>query len=193
MNIRMKPLATALALSATTLLTSQAWAAGDDRGFEGAVKDAWLDGRIETMLLLNEHLNPFDINTDVDAGKVVLTGKVDSATEKDLAGELVRGVDGVTAVDNRLSVMHEDKDRDEKQDPGMMQDLKDTSTSAVIKTRLLMSDNVTGTDIDVDTRKGVATLTGTVDNDAERQLAFKIAENVDGVQQVVDRLKLREG
>ena len=61
-------------------------------------KDAWLDGKAETTLLLNTNLNSFDIMTDVKNGHVTLTGKVESSVDKALAAELIKSLDGVNGV-----------------------------------------------------------------------------------------------
>ena len=53
--------------------------------WENESKDAWIDGKAETVLLMNTNLNNFDINTDVKNGKVMLTGKVNSDVDKELA------------------------------------------------------------------------------------------------------------
>ena len=66
-----------LALSTTTAVAANDWK-------EGA-KDAWIDGKAETTLLLNGNLNSFDINTDVKNGVITLTGKVESDVDKALA------------------------------------------------------------------------------------------------------------
>ena len=47
-----------------------------------------------------------------------------------------------------------------------------------------------GTDIDVDTDMGVVTLKGTVESDAEKQLAVSIAENAEDVRKVIDELTI---
>lgn len=184
MKIRM--LTTAIA---TSLLLAGPVSAQTMENASQEVKDAWLDGQIETVLVLNQNLNPFDINTDVEQGKVILTGKVDSSAEKALAGELVKGIDDVTDVDNRLTVVNEDRDAD-RDEPGMMDTLSDTSVTTVVKTRLLMSSDVDGTDIDVDTEQGVTTLSGEVDSSAEHDLAIQLAKNVNGVKDVVDELHM---
>lgn len=78
--------------------------------WEDEAKDAWIDGKAEAVLLFNTDLNSFDINTDVRDGQVILTGKVDSELDKRMATEIVRELDGVTGVDNQLTVL---RDRDE--------------------------------------------------------------------------------
>ena len=152
-------------------------------------KDAWIDGKAETVLLLNTNLNNFDINTDVDQGKVVLTGKVDSDVDKALAEELVEGIDGVKSVDNQLTVVA-DKHAKANKDDGQV--LTDTKITTVVKTRLLFESEVAGTDIKVTTKKGVVTLEGTLASDAEKDLAVNIAKNTDDVKKVVDHIKVDE-
>ena len=81
-----------------------------DSKWEDKAKDAWIDGKAEATLLFNTHLNSFDINTDVQEGVIILTGKVDSSVDKKLAEELVTGIDGVASVDNRLTIIESDDD-----------------------------------------------------------------------------------
>ncbi len=159
--------------------------------WENESKDAWIDGKAETVLLMNTNLNNFDINTDVKNGKVVLTGKVESELDKELAEELVLSLDGVTDVDNELTVVKnvEAKNKKMKSD-STESDLTDAKISTVITTRFLFNSEVGGTDIDVDTDKGVVTLKGTVESEAEKQLAVKIAKNAEDVRDVIDELTI---
>ena len=61
-----------------------------DNTWQDSAKDAWIDGKAETTLLLNGNLDSFDINTDVKNGKVTLTGKVESDVDKALAAVIVK-------------------------------------------------------------------------------------------------------
>lgn len=170
--------------------------------WENESKDAWIDGKAETVLLMNTNLNNFDINTDVKNGKVMLTGKVNSEVDKELAEELVLSLDGVTEVENELTVIELKDVKDlttvdqmnaKHHDSTMMDsdtesDLTDAKITTVITTRYLFDSEVGGTDIDVDTDNGVVTLKGTVESDAEKQLAMEIANNAEDVRKVVDEL-----
>ncbi len=170
--------------------------------WENESKDAWIDGKAETVLLMNTNLNNFDINTDVKNGKVMLTGKVNSEVDKELAEELVLSLDGVTEVENDLTVIELKDAKDlttvdqmnaKHHDSTMMDsdtesDLTDAKITTVITTRYLFDSEVGGTDIDVDTDNGVVTLKGTVESDAEKQLAMEIANNAEDVRKVVDEL-----
>ena len=106
MNTFNKSMIAALVIGATSM-SAQA------SSWENESKDAWIDGKAETVLLMNTNLNNFDINTDVTNGKVVLTGKVDSELDKELAEELVLSLDGVSSVDNKLTVVKNMKSKAE--------------------------------------------------------------------------------
>ncbi|MBB1295333.1 BON domain-containing protein [Pseudoalteromonas sp. SR41-4] len=169
----------------TTAMGAQA------NSWENESKDAWIDGKAETVLLMNTNLNNFDINTDVNNGKVVLTGKVESELDKELAEELILSLDGVTDVDNELTVVKNTDTKSKKMKSDSTEsDLTDAKITTVITTRYLFNSEVGGTDIDVDTDKGVVTLNGTVGSDAEKQLAVKIAKNAEDVRDVVDNLTI---
>jgi len=70
-----------------------------------AAKDALITGRIESTFLLNEQLNPFNINTTTKNGVVTLTGSVDEPTARQLAEDLARSVKGVVDVNNQIRVV----------------------------------------------------------------------------------------
>ncbi|MBD3584194.1 BON domain-containing protein [Salinimonas sp. HHU 13199] len=204
---------TMLSLIVACTLTTSALAADmkAENDWEKGAKDAWIDGKAEATLLFNGNLNSFDINTDVKNGKVILTGKVKTSVDKKLAEELVENIDGVTAVDNRLTIMQglensdgmtasnemdaEDdmeaaEDDAEEATEDASSELLDAKIATVIKTRLLMDSDISGFDIDVDVEQGNVTLTGEVESDAERELAIEIAQNASDVKNVEDNLKV---
>lgn len=150
-------------------------------------KDAWIDGKAETTLMFNGNLDSFDINTDVKNGKVILTGKVDSEVNKALASELIESLEGVSEVENHLTVIAADP---ESNTDKMIQSLKDSKVESVVKTRLLLESEVSGTDIEVEVEEGVVTLEGKVATDSERDLAVAIATNTSDVKQVVNKISI---
>lgn len=161
---------------------------------ESAVKDAWLDGKLESALLFNEHLNSFAIDTDVKNGVAYLSGAVESDIDRDLAGEIAESIDGVRDVENNLSI---DKDKvamadsdDGETDRGFKQAVANATLTARIKTELLVNSNTGGLSIDVDSRDGEVTLSGEVDSEQEKELAEQIAKNTTGTQSVENRLSV---
>ncbi|MBF9003303.1 MULTISPECIES: BON domain-containing protein [Vibrio] len=184
----MKNMTKNLLITSMLCTTSMSTFAASSNQWKNKSMDAWVDGKAETVLLLNTNLNSFDINTDVEHGVVTLTGKVDNDVDKDLAGELVEGLDGVKDVENKLTVIDKQSD-DADSSFGQLNDAKITS---IVKTRLLMDSNVSGTNIDVSTNNGVVTLEGQLDTDAQQDLAINIAQNTADVTQVVDEITVTQ-
>ena len=66
----------------------------------------------------------------------------------------------------------------------------DGMITMTIQGKYFASNEVKGHEIDVDTDRGVVTLTGKVDSDNVRQQAVQIARGVDGVTRVEDQLTI---
>src|SRR5258705_11290028 len=64
--------------------------------------------------------------------------------------------------------------------------IDDTTITTRVKTQMLNDPNVSGTGIDVDTYKGVGTLSGRVKRQPEHNQALAIARQVDGGTEVKD-------
>lgn len=179
---RFHPLFVSLGL-ALALSASSVSAASSANDWQDEAKDAWIDGKAESMLMVNTNLNNFDINTDVEQGVVILTGKVDTELDKSLASGLVRQIDGVSEIKNELTVS-----QPASQSADLGQAVVDTKVSAALKTSLLLNPDISGTNIDVSVNDGVATLSGEVKSDAARDLAVLMAENAQDVERVIDEL-----
>ncbi|HEY7772062.1 MAG TPA: BON domain-containing protein [Marinagarivorans sp.] len=159
---------------------------------EDAYKDGVIAGKLETALILNEHLNPFEIDIDVDNGDVLLEGDVESEIEKDLASNIAEGINGVSSVDNQINIEKDSKKDREEISEGKNRDffqyIADASTTASIKTELLADGDVSGLDINVDTYKDRVVLSGKVKTEAQKTLAEKIVKKRDNVTHVVNNL-----
>jgi len=184
----------ALALSAALAAPALA---GDDRSksdeWQGKAQDAWLDGKIETSYTLNRYLNPFSIDTEVKNGVVTLSGEVESEIDRELAEEIAKGTKGVTEVHNDLQVVAGSREAREQQigdDRDFGDFVDDATITARVKYALIANGSTDGLSIDVDTMNREVTLSGKVDSDQQKQLAERIAGNVDGVAGVKSELKV---
>jgi osmotically-inducible protein OsmY len=68
--------------------------------------------------------------------------------------------------------------------------IDDTTITTRVKTAMLNDPTVGGLRIDVDTFKGVVTLSGRVKSQAEKDQALAIARRTDGVVEVKDALQI---
>ncbi|SBS26715.1 Osmotically-inducible protein Y precursor [Marinomonas spartinae] len=186
---------TIMSILFVSALTAGAAHAQTNDHWTDRAKDAWIDGKAEATLLFNQHVNAFHIKTSVKDGVVTLTGTTDNSTDKDLAGELVQGLQGVKEVKNNITIADTPANSPKGADKSDMTDqakstLIDTKIATVLKTRYLWNQNIEGTKIHIDVDKGIVTLTGDVKSDAEKQLAVQIARNTTDVKQVKDELKV---
>ena len=184
-----------LATVAAGLTALQSYADTDEPpNTDDAVNDAWLDGRLEASYLFNRHLNAFEIDTQVSEGTVVLTGIVESLVDKELAGAIARGTDGVLEVENRLKVDSNARSRSTSEvggDRRFGQAIDDATTTAQVKTKLLANDSVSGLAVNVDTFKNKVTLSGNVETSAEKNLIEQIAQDVRYVDEVENNIVVR--
>ena len=140
---------------------------GSDRSFGELVDDASITSAIKSKLMWSKDTGGLTTKVDTKRGQVTLVGTADSAAARDLAGRLASNTHGVTSVDNQLMV---NKDRPVARDSksGAAMDVADGWITTKVKSTLMYSDNVDGSDIAVSTNAGVVTLTGNVESGAER-------------------------
>jgi hyperosmotically inducible periplasmic protein len=67
----------------------------------------------------------------------------------------------------------------------------DATITAKVKAAVLAEPGLKTLQIDVDTKDGVVTLSGTVDNPALKERTSQITQNVSGVRSVVDHLAVK--
>lgn len=181
MDIKIKTLALGVTLAALAATSTHA------AEWEGQARDAWIDGKLEGSYLLNTELNNFKIDTAVNNGVVTLTGTVASDVHKELAGEIATNLDGVTSVNNMLTV-GESEYRMDDAGRDFTTAFYDMTTTARLKSTFAVNSELKAMDINIDTKDGVVTLEGSAESDAAKQLAEEIASGYDHVQRVDNRL-----
>jgi hyperosmotically inducible protein len=68
----------------------------------------------------------------------------------------------------------------------------DSVITTKAKSALLADSTVKGTDIHIETNRGVVTLSGAVDNDRQRERAASIVRGIDGVKSVENKMTLKK-
>jgi hyperosmotically inducible periplasmic protein len=186
-------LATVIALIAAVLSALQP--ASADTACDAA-RDAWIEGRLGTALLLNTQLNPLGLELEVRDCVVRLYGTVDNEIARDLALRIANGVDGVTEVRDDLRVTMAATGQDERRISEEKMRFKhwveDATTTAVVREKIQENRNITSTDIAVGTEEGVVILTGTVPATGERTMAELVVRNVEGVEAVRNLLDVAD-
>jgi osmotically-inducible protein OsmY len=117
-----------------------------------------------------------NVKAKVDDGVVTLRGTVQDRGQRDLAEDTVKNLPGVVTVINKIKVESEPPER------------SDAWIAFKIHSELLVHANVSATATHVDVSNGVVTLSGIVDNSAQKDLTEEYVKDVDGVQSVKNDL-----
>jgi osmotically-inducible protein OsmY len=184
---RLRTLAAALALAGAGFAHSADGTLSQD------ISDARHEAQIWTTYGFNPHLRALDLSVEVNGSTAVLSGTVENGVEKDLAEQIALGTDGISKVDNKITV-----DRSYVRKPKAMADgkrdfsttVEDATITASVKSKLMWNDHTDGLEINVDTMHGKVTLSGTADTPATKDLATRLARNTDGVRGVVNNLSI---
>jgi osmotically-inducible protein OsmY len=151
-----------------------------------AASDVRMHLALEAKLAQSGELSALAINTDVKDGIAHLKGDIQTDTQRQLATELAKSVEGIKSVKNELRVTGEDPSLVER----AKDDVGDAALTARVKSRLLLSENTSGLAINVDTDDDIVMLDGEVESEAERELAELIATNTVGVEEVKNNLRI---
>jgi hyperosmotically inducible protein len=173
---------------ATTLVIggalALAYACADNRRVEQQMDDGNLTAMLGAKYAFDSEIDRYRIDIDVKNGVVTLRGAVSDEEERQEAERIATNLKGVRSVVNELTI-----------DPTprtATRAFEDAWIVSMLKSKLGVDPEVKATQIDVDVREGVVTLSGTVDNETAKTEAEDLAWSVDGVRKVVNQLVVRE-
>lgn len=153
----------------------------DERSVGRIWDDAAITAKIKTRMIEDPVVKARKVDVDTTNGNVVLGGVVQTDTELQRAIEIARGVPGVKSVRSNLQVG----------DKTIGQSMDDKVMVSKIKTRLLKEPGIRSLNIDVDSAKGVVTLSGIVKTQAQKNRVLAIAEETAGTTSIVDLITVK--
>lgn len=133
--------------------------------------DQRIEDSIKSSTNFRSGLDHIDVRS-VD-GVVVLTGTVADRSQKDLAEDTASRTPGVVRVDNRLNVAGSE--------PAQR---SDDWIALKIKSTLLVKPNVSATKSKISVNNGIVTITGTAENQAQKELTTAYVKDIEGVRGV---------
>lgn len=133
---------------------------------------------VEDAMLFDPRVNSVNVKTVVDDGVVTLRGEVGSLRAKRAASQDARYTVGVTRIDNRLKLKPAER-------------VKDEAIQSAIRKALKRDPFTTSSEIDVDVKRGVVTLEGTVDSNYEKSRADYLSSLPGGVVAVINDLGIK--
>jgi osmotically-inducible protein OsmY len=159
--------------------------------------DPMITARVQAKYFTSPDVKAHRIDVDTKDGVVSLEGTVDSNPQREAAGEIARGVEGVTRVENKLLVRGDKvAQRHHTQDSALPSRNARTAAwvTAKIQSQYYLDPELKPWRIDVDTSSaGVVTLSGAVDSESDRTEAVRIARATEGVANVNDNLRVQAG
>ena len=148
------------------------------------IDDSVVSARVKAALLADPAVKSYGFKVDTHKGEVQLSGFVADQSHVDRAVEIARAVEGVKAVENRVSVKSADTTVGNKVDDGIV--------TARVKAALLADATVKSLDIAVVTRKSEVQLSGFVDSRMQMDHAVDVAHAIEGVRTVSNQLSIKK-
>jgi osmotically-inducible protein OsmY len=146
--------------------------------------DGWLNEKVRAILVLHKSVDAGAITIYVKDGIVNLSGDAISETQKELATEYAKDIEGVKDVNNLMIVTKTPT----KTTRG--EDIDDASVTAHVKLSLLYHRSTSAINTKVETNNGNVTLYGKARSVAEWNLVTRLAEDVKGVKSVDNRMSI---
>ena len=141
--------------------------------------DSWITGKVKSALLFHKSVSGLNTEVDTQGGVVTLRGEAANQAQKDLATEYAAEIEGVKSVSNQMTVKGE-RTMDARVD--------DATITAQVKSALVSRRSTSAINTTVKSFNGVVTLGGVAKNEAEKELAEKLARGVRGVREVVNKM-----
>jgi len=165
-----------------------------------AQTDTGITTNVKTKFATDDTVKAYQVDVTTRNGVVTLSGDVDTAAAKEQAVRIARDTEGVRDVIDQIRVNETaatggffDRgigERASEAGRDAAGAFSDAAITATVKGKFLADDTVKGLQIDVDTKAGVVMLNGTVASRAEADRAVMLARNTEGVDHVVDNVRV---
>jgi osmotically-inducible protein OsmY len=144
--------------------------------------DWWTSFNVKSLLMYHRDVSGTATEVNTLNGVVTLTGEASSLAQKELTSEYAMDVEGVTSVNNKLTIAAPTPIRQQT----VAEKLDDASITAQVKGALLSHRSTSAVTTSVATKNGVVTVGGIAKNNAEKSLVTKLAKDIHGVGQVIN-------
>ncbi len=145
----------------------------DDAIIKTVIKNAYFDQ--------NEKLF-FNIDVEVSQARVLLTGTVENIDLKIEATRIAWGVKGVETVINEIQISNSDN---------ILNYADDLVISTKVKGKLILDENINSLNYNIETVNKHVYIIGIASNKDEKELVIDIAQEVFGVEEVIDYITIK--
>jgi osmotically-inducible protein OsmY len=149
--------------------------------------DGWLSMKVKWALLYNRNVSAVNTEVYVTDGIVTLKGQADSQAQKDLTGEYAKDIDGIKDVKNEMTIAQVVNKPDQAKKDNK---IDDASITAQVKMAFLTHHSTSAFKTGVSTTNGIVTLSGNAVDSAAKDMATKVASDINGVTNVVNNMTI---
>ena len=165
-------------------------------GCKGTSADETISTNVKSAFAKDTILKDSNLSVDTEDGVVTLSGMLRTEGERTRAVEMARQTGGVVRVVDKLDVDSEatrssadkpasDTDKKDYKGGGVVQGTKDLALEAELKTKFAASKDVSASDLDIDVKDGVVTLSAEQGKHPNLKKAAEIARGTGGVKSVI--------
>jgi hyperosmotically inducible periplasmic protein len=149
---------------------------------------------VKTTLFFHSNVDATETEVLAQNGVITLRGQAASMAQKDLTTEYAMDVEGVSKVNNDMTVpttaTQSDKNVVSKKIDSAAESIDDASITALVKVTLFNHRSTSALKTTVETKEGVVTLGGEATNAAAKDLAGKFTGDVPGVKKVINTMSI---
>lgn len=166
--------------------------------------DTMITSKVKAELAAHESVSGVRAHVETSKGVVTLVGNARSNAEKELAERYARDVDGVTEVDNQIAVAGEkgagsapagERSKGAPADRGIgsrfLDKVADRAVTSRVKAALAGEPGTSEMTTSVETSGGIVVLYGKASSEAEKNLAERLAKEVNGVKSVDNQITVQ--
>ncbi len=145
-----------------------------------------LSMKVKGALFFNRNVSAVNTEVYVTDGVVTLKGQADSQAQKDLTGEYAKDIDGIKGVNNEMTIAQAVNKPEQPKD----NKIDDASITAQVKMAFLTHHSTSAFKTGVETNNGIVTLSGNATSGAGKDMATKVASDINGVTNVVNNMTI---
>ena len=148
------------------------------------IDDTVVTTKVKSALVADQEIKGLQFQVETRKGVVQLSGFADNQAQIDRAINVARSTEGVTSVENGVTLKDGKVTVGNKVDDGIV--------TTKVKSALLADPSVKAFDISVATSKGAVQLSGFVDNQAQIDQAILVARGIEGVAGVESKMSIKK-
>jgi osmotically-inducible protein OsmY len=155
----------------------------EDRSIGTYVDDALIKAQLKNEYFSTNETIFFNVDVEVNEGRVLLTGTVETSDLRIEATRRAWGIVGVTSVLNELQISNSDS---------ILDYADDLIISTKIRAKILLDSNINNLNFSIETVNSIVYILGIAQNQKEVNHILEIINSVYGVEEIIDYIRIIE-